>query len=224
MKRLSLLLYPLALASLLVAGSVVRADFIEWRYNFTPNVSELLSDTANAPDSTPSKIKLSNEPFADAANSSDIVATNISVLSGAPRNNPDQFTSNGNFSLAFQLIDKEAQMAGDPNYQKNLTFSGHFFGTLSNLSSNIQLGWDSPTNYTFQLGNNEYTIKFKAFAPPGPPSASQKGSITFDVDVRPLNLQKAPEPSSVVLAGMGLSMLGLASWRKRRQQKAAQAN
>ena len=73
------------------------------------------------------------------------------------------------------------------------------------------------------LGNNVYDVSNVSYTPPGPPATDNSGSIAATVNVRPLNIQKAPEPSTMVLSVVGLSFLGLSSWRKRRQKALATA-
>jgi len=218
---------------------VARADYVPFSYNFSPinptspvfpgspsALPTLNSNTVNAPGMSPqpSKIQLSNEPSVSEAASTDIVATNISVTSNAVRNNEDHFfdggsslTSNGGFALRLNIKDIAS---GD---ETGLDFHGRFVGTLSSTSSNLDVMWDA--DYTkdnaivFTLGNSEYSVYFRSYAPPGPPTAGLKGSITFHVDARPLDLQKAPEPSTMVLSCVSLTLMGIAGWRKRRQMK-----
>jgi hypothetical protein len=228
-----------ALAVFALAGSVARADFVPFSYNFSPiNPSSppfpgvpsplptLNSDTINSPGATPqaSKILLSNEPSVPEAATSDIVATNIDVVSDAVRNNEDHFfdggsatTSSGGFALRLNIKDLAS------GAETALDFHGRFVGNLSATSANLEVLWDQDYSQAhpivFTLGNNEYSVFFDNYAPPGPPQAGLNGSITFHVDARPLDVQKAPEPSTMVLSCVGLSLMGLAGWRKRRQSQ-----
>ena len=63
------------------------------------------------------------------------------------------------------------------------------------------------------------------YTPPGPPNASNAGSISAHVTVTPGNGHTSgggtPEPSTLVLSCLGLGFAGLASWRKRRRSLAA---
>jgi hypothetical protein len=64
-----------------------------------------------------------------------------------------------------------------------------------------------------------------AYTPPGPPSQEQTGSISARVEVTlrdgPPDITDVPEPGSLVLGGLALSVLGGAAWRKRRLMKQA---
>jgi PEP-CTERM motif len=213
MTRPSVALLASAVTSLLFAGGQARADFIEWSYNWAPSVTAVLSDT-----SVTSSLKLSNEPGATASGNSDIVATNITAMSDAPRGTPDTFDSNGNFSLKLHLTDLASGQATD------LTFGAKFSGPLSSQSANVVVNFLSPTEYQVQLGNSLYHVMIGPYSPPGPPSqANNKGSIAATVTVDPTNVRKAPEPGTLALSGIGLSFLGLASWRRRRRKVAVLA-
>ena len=79
-------------------------------------------------------------------------------------------------------------------------------------------------SYTLPLGDNNYTVTIRSYSPPGPPSASNYGSIAAHVDVTTLTPGQfnTPEPSTMVLSCLGLSFFGAASWRKRRQAAAVE--
>src|SRR5438067_13181695 len=57
MKRSSIALFG-AVAALLLAGSSARADFVQWRYNWTPSTLKVVSDT-----SPTAFVSLTNEPL-----------------------------------------------------------------------------------------------------------------------------------------------------------------
>ncbi len=194
-----------AVAALLVAGLPARADFIEWKFNWTPSVSAIASDV-----SVDSSIQLTNEPLDTAAGSSDVVATNISVFSNAPRGTPDAF-SGSPFALNLQLTD-----AASGEFT-NLVFSGNFAGILSSQSADLDVAWSGPESSTVQLGQSVYTVTIGPYSPPGPPTSDNKGSIAAHVEVKPIDVQKVPEPSTLALSGIALSLVGLAARRKRRQ-------
>lgn len=216
MKRSSSL-YTGALVALLFAGAWARADFIEWSFNFSPvGATTLLSDTS--PDS---KIILSNESPGTAAGPSDIVATNIDVASNAPRGTPDMFGTSGHFVLKLNLKDTASGSATD------LFFAGKFSGALSSKSSDLDVEFTEDagagilTAYDVILGDNRYSVTIGPYSPPGPPDQNTLGSIAAHVEVEAVDVQKAPEPSTMILGCMGLGSLGLAAWRKRRMQKVA---
>src|SRR5215831_17862136 len=104
MKRSSVALFG-AVAALLLAGPSARADFIQWRYNWTPSTLKVVSDT-----SPTSFVQLTNEPInkpngVQASGDSDIQMTNVRVFSDAPRANPDTFTGSAPVGFSLRLTD-----------------------------------------------------------------------------------------------------------------------
>jgi len=214
MKRRSVSLFAGAVVALLFAGGSARANFVEWNYNWFPKVPasppyKILSDNGE------SEILLSNEDPGDAAGSSDLVATNIAVSSTATLGNPDKFLANGGFVLQLQLQDAASGESA------SLLFKGKFTGGLSKSNVGLKLDWTNDgefqSEYVVTLGGNTYTVSVGAYTPPGPPSNANLGSIGAHVEVTPGQIQKSPEPSTMLLGCMGLAGMGLAGWRKRRQ-------
>jgi hypothetical protein len=203
----SLILGVGAVAVLLFGRTAVRADNVPWSYNWTPSATALQAD---APGS--GQIILTSEPGGLVQGSSDVVATNIRTFSSADASNPDHFT-NASYSLVMTLVDKNSSASG------TLSFSGAFTGTLSANSSNLSNTFVGPTSQTVVLGSNQYTVTMIAFAPPGPPDSVNAGSITAHAEVS-VKAVSGPEPSGMVLAGLGASLFGAASWWRRRLGRA----
>jgi len=89
---------------------------------------------------------------------SDIVAANLQAISTAPANTPDPFTGKG-YTLNLHLVDDASGNAGD------LTFTGHFDGSLSSTSVNLTHTFDQNTG-TLNLGGHEYKVTLGSFNPP----------------------------------------------------------
>jgi hypothetical protein len=159
---------------------------------------------------------LSDEPLGHARGSSDTVATNLHVFSTAPATAPDHFT-NRPYHLSLTLTDQASHAAG------TLSFTGIFNGTFSSGHSSIQNQFTGSTVQSLTLGGNVYTVTMGQYTPPGPPSATNAGSISANVFVNEPppggGPQPSPEPGGVVLMGMGLSCAGLTFWRRRAQGK-----
>jgi hypothetical protein len=106
----------------------------------------------------------------------------------------------------------------------SLTFRGNLSGSINLLQgvgnagiTNTTLG---PTTQSLTLGGNLYTVTIGSFVPPGIPNdpngvAGPTGSISASIAVQPAT-NSTPEPSSLVLACLGLPSLGLAGWFRRR--------
>jgi hypothetical protein len=205
MKR-STVLYASVLALLAGAGGA-RADLIEWSYNWDRTPVSVISDTGNG------SVSFTNEPTKHATGSSDTVATNLKANSLAPATAPDTISgSNGNYTLTLKLTDKASGQSG------TLTFTGKLSGSLSKDSANITNQFTGLLTQPLVLGTNTYTVTLGQYAPPGPPSASNFGSIAAHVDVQGGvgSAQSTPEPSALLLSGLGLALAGGAGWRKRR--------
>src|SRR5262249_10852271 len=117
-----------------------------------------------------------------------------------------------------------------------MKFNGFFSGTVSATSANIGNTFTAPLSQTATLGGHVYTVNLGNYAPPGPPTASNAGSIRAHVGVAQFSppspppppppptgsggggtpSPNAPEPSTLLLSCLGLAGLGLAGWRKRR--------
>jgi hypothetical protein len=206
MKRFNTPLIGFAIASLLLASSSARADLVAWSYNWTPSVSAVLADNAAGG----GKITLTNEPAGSAVGDSDIVATNLKSVSTASPNAPDTFT-NKTYSLALTLTDIASHQSG------TLTFQGAFNGSISSASANVTNSAIGATAGSLVLGGNSYSVSINSYVPPPPPTATNSGSIGATALVTVSQVSRTPEPSTMVMAGLGLSFLGLLGWKKRRE-------
>ena len=209
MKRSLTLLVP-AFALLLGAGARARADQVQWTYNWDRSPVSVLSDSGNG------SVLFTNEPTKQAVGSSDTVATNLKASSLAASSHPDTLTSSGAYKLTLTLTDTTSGQSGV------LSFLGKLSGTFSKDNANITNAFTGALTGTLTLGKNTYTVTIGPYSPPGPPSASNFGSIAAHVDVQPgVVVAKTPEPTSLVLGCVGLSLAGVSSWRKRRAARAA---
>jgi hypothetical protein len=195
-----------AIALCLITAGQARADLPQWQYDWTSSVSEIQSDVPGQ-----GRILLSNEPGGTATGNSFIVATNIKTLSGTDPSSPATFTA-APYSLTLAILDKSSGKVG------GLNFSGQFDGTVSSGSAIIMNTFTSPQTVAKQIGDHMYTVKIGPFAPPGPPSANISGSISALATV---TVADAPEPSTLVLSGLGLSLFGAWWWKRNRSRRLA---
>jgi hypothetical protein len=200
-------LFGTALAFLLFAGGQARADLVDWSYNWGRSPIAVAADSPGT-----GGITLTDEATHNAKGPSDIVATNIRSFSSAPSGSPDHFT-NAAYSLVLNLTDTASGKSA------TLNFGGLFSGTVSTSSANVTNKFTGLTSQTVTLGSNSYTVSIGPFAPPGPPTASNAGTISAHVNVQPgiIHTTSGPEPSGLVLAGLGASFVGFVSWRKRQR-------
>jgi hypothetical protein len=226
-------LFASSLGWLLCAGSAARADMTptqtaQWSYNFSPTMK---NNQVLATDGL-SGVNFTNEPTTHEPGntSTQIVASNLKVFSNSA--SPVGFGSGGGYSFALTLTDPSGATA---NYVFNNTLSGTMSAHSSTVTSQLSgfsgtvtvngktTSFTGPNAPTITLGNSNYQVSMTSFTGPSAPDAHNSGAIGGFVTVTPGNIVPAtvPEPSSLVLCGLGLSFAGLAIWRKRRQSLAA---
>jgi hypothetical protein len=200
-----------ATVALLLAGASVRADVVTtpvpWTYSWQRNPVSIAADGSGT-----GGVSLTSEALPkQAAGSSDIVATNLRIFSSAAAGTPDQLSTNGAYTLSLTITDTNSGESG------TVTFTGKLSGTFSAGSSLITNAFNSPTSEVLTLGGNTFTTTIGPYSPPGPPSASNAGSIAAHVDLNGSGIivNNSPEPSSIVLSCLGLTFLGGAAGRKR---------
>jgi len=183
---------------------MARADLIPWAYNWSRSPDKIGADSPGT-----GYITLTDESLKTAVGSSDIVATNIHVFSTASPNTPDRFTAKP-YTLSLYLLDQTSGAF------TTLSFSGHFDGTLTATSANISNTFTGQLTQNVVLGANLYTTTIGAYTSPGPPGASNSGSISAhaEVTVQPMPIIATPEPSTLALSGLALPCLGIVLWRR----------
>jgi hypothetical protein len=185
---------------LLLAGSPARADLIAWGeyWSVGPHVV-----WAKGPGN--SRLVLSGEEAQhQMLGSSEVVAANVRAFSDAPATRPQTLAAP--FSLILFIRDKATGLLGA------LTFTGTFNGTLSSKSAAVTLNPTSPASQTLHLGHHLYKVSLDQFSPPGPPGSHSAGAISAHVAV-----QNNPEPSSLILAALGVPLLGIPLYRGRKR-------
>ena len=194
-----------ALAVLFLAAPAARAD-VAWTYTWDVTPKVLTGDPGNSGALT------FTAPAADshAAGNSTVLAAALSTLSSALPSHPDTFSGQG-YSLSLKLTDDASGQSGV------LTFGGKLFGSMSAASSNITNSFTAPLTQTLSLGGHTYSVTIGPFVAPGGPMQDNKGAISAQVAVGPAVAQ-APEPSSLLLAALGLP--AAAALRRRRRTAA----
>ncbi len=128
----------------------------------------------------------------------------------------DSFTSKP-WTLTLNLTD-ETSGATTP-----ITLSGTFSGTVSTGSEVLSNTFGANPS-AMNIGDNTYSVTLYYYEPPGLPGSTNPGAIGALVTVTPGNLgggngaSVAPEPSALLLYGLGSLGVVLARWRKARRR------
>ena len=209
MKRSLFSLWGTALGLMLLAAANAQATFVPYDYSWAPNSLVVGADSGGT-----GGISMTLQQMARAEGSSDVIATNLRTFSSAPRTTPDQ-VARGSYSLTLTLTDVGSGVSGQ------VRFDGYFSGTFSTTSSNVSNNFVGDVTKTLVLGSHTYVITIGPYAPPGPPNASNAGTISAHISVDEDGHQgdEAPEPSTLLLSCMGISFVGAASWRKWKQKR-----
>jgi hypothetical protein len=210
-----------------LTGARARADLIQWS----------ASGTADPAGGGRDVLALPNFPFSSAGiamfpgqfdgnpvsgtNSGSVIITNLGTdINGSNPGAIYQFGGpSAQYRLSLLLRDQASGNSG------TLTFRGYFGGQLSlqdpSMAFSLTNTFVGPTTQTLQLGHNLYTVTLgpvvlpRYFNPPDDDPEWGSGSISASISVKS-SVNSTPEPSSLLLACLGLPSLGLTVWRRRK--------
>lgn len=205
MKRSTTLLAAFATLLFTVAAQAAGG---EWGYSVDRDRPAVEADVPGT-----GGITMTNELFRTARGDSDIVMTALNTFSSATFDKPDTFT-NAQYALTLTLTDMASGVTG------SLVWTGQFNGVLSRSFATISNEFTGMEEQSIKLGDNIYRVVIGPYVPPPIPGASNNGSIGARVYVTEGDnggTIDTPEPSTMILAGLGASFLGLGSLRKRRK-------
>jgi len=214
-----------ALALLLVAGAGAQAanmppGQVIWEYNFTPVTPSPGAPVLYASDSVDSNagITFTNDVTRTAIGpSKSIVASNLKTF--APDEGTFNFT-NGAWKLSMVLSHSDDNGA----HTKTVYFEGKVTGDFSRGHSDLENASVGPTTQTVTLGNYDFTVMLMPVILPGPGNQGIQGSIGASVEIKAAgdpDPSTTPEPSTMLLSGLGLTFLGASAWRRKRRAAVA---
>jgi len=198
MKRL-LVLGLLAVPAVLVAGAPAWADFIPWAYSFSASPNPVTSNDGSA------SVNFAGTSGQESLNFNGLLAANISATG------PTDATFSGRgYTFTMHLTDVTSNASTDLKWTGALSGTGPF--ALTNKFAK--------PSQSVALGQHNYTVTLGSFTPP---TATQGGKLSADVvvggpTVPPVN--QVPEPTSLLLAGLGVSALGARAWWRKRFARA----
>jgi hypothetical protein len=197
-------LYAGALLCLLFSGVAARAAYIPWTYSWSRSPLVIPADNHGT-----GGVAFTSQLAKHASGTTDVVASNLVLFSTAPASRPDRITRKS-YALTLSVRDDTAHASG------KLTFGGTLNGTLWAGGGSVTNSFTTPKVQKIHLGHYWYTVAVGPFVAP---TDLRAGRIDAHVAV-----EHNPEPSGLVLGGLGLAVLALAGWRKYLQGKRAVGN
>jgi hypothetical protein len=202
--------FAMALGLLALSPLAVRADPISFGYNFQTPTS-VTGDSGNL-----GVISFATTNPGQGSGSATVAATQLAAVSSAPASNPDTFTGEA-YNLTLQVTDTASGQTG------TLIFAGQLFGTLTATTTNIKTTFAKATQQIV-LGADKYTITVGPLVPPTTPNSGTIGTLdaTITAEAQSVTLpSESPEPTGLVLAGIGLTGAALTRRLKNRRQTPA---
>jgi len=221
MKHVFLVLGTAVMVLASLASSTVHADMIQWTASTSAAAANggatVLSNSFPGVSGSNVLINLPSNYTTSGTNAGSVTLTTLSAgYIGNPGSIDDEFGGpSSHYQLNLALRDQASGASG------NLTFNGYFSGdlNLSPAGNTLTNNFVGPTTQTLQLGSNLYTVTIGPVVLPqvamGAPGWSTDGSISASISVQPAT-SATPEPSSLLLACLGLPPLGLARWLRRK--------
>ncbi len=196
--------FLISLLVLWLAARHARADYMNWSYSTSavpPGFSVTGANNGSG------AVQLT--PFNNVAGGSSIAALAYQTAASTP---VTFSAANTSYTLTMTITDNATHDSG------SLTFVGSISGGLSPTSSSL-VNTFAVTQKSLTLDGHVYTVSLPSSVALASPTSPQQ-DILAKVNVSNGGVQSAPEPTSLVLGGLGVCLTGLGSWWKRQRQRA----
>ena len=201
--------------------SAARAELIGFSYQWTA-LPASVSSMGNTVSITPQP-KGSGQYDTVVAQTQFIPSLAITTNAGnstATFPDPSLGANSAKFELSLSLTDAASGKVG------TLLFGGSVTGTLSATTSTATTTFDNPLTQTLLLGSHLYSVSLDPFSHVPIPGATGGGFVSAGVTASSVNgpppppppVTNTPEPSSLVLGGMGLAGLVARRWSRLKRQ------
>jgi hypothetical protein len=200
---------PILTAVALFLTDIPARAGVMWSVDWSTTKPNVISDTGN------NQFLVNAGPHVDGSgNASNLLAGQITMQ--LPFKGTTDTWTEQNYSLDVHLVDKTSHAATD------LLFAGALSGTATPSGSSISNEFVAgKTSYTVTLGGNQYTVALGPYVANG--AGTQVGTleaqVTVNGDTGPTGppTHQSPEPSTMVLMGLGFASIAATAWKKRRK-------
>lgn len=200
--------FLVALLASSLAASQGRADYMNWTYSSSAMPPGFAVTGAN---NSSGAVQLT--PFTNSAAGSSIAAIAYQTSASGPVTFNAQ---NATFTLTMTFTDKITHDSG------SLSFVGSISGNLSPTSSSLVESF-AVTQKSLTLDGHVYTVTLPSSTALAPPTSPQQNIMAKVSVTNGGGGQGTPEPTSLILGGLGVTLAGLGGWWKRRRQPGREA-
>jgi hypothetical protein len=200
---------------LLATATTTQADYLNWTYTANTNVPGIAVNAKSPTGGATVSLTDFNNPQAGASKIP-VIAYVTSTAATTPVSFGPSSDVPPTYKLALTITD------GKTHDSKTLNFTGSIAGSMTATTSSLVNTLNPVTSKALTLDGHTYTVTIPAVMLAAPTSPQQNIFAMVSVSGSGVNpqtgggggVQGAPEPTSLLLAGLGLSLLGLRDrWR-----------